>query len=263
MKRTVALLLSLVLLCAALLSCAEEQPPEWTGKQPTVLPDPYETYEAARTYFVALAGVYAAETSTRVATGGAEVEIYRAFASDGQDRYSHIQMRNDVQQTESFICYKEGVAYLSAGGVRLRAMMTEEEYLTRLAGVEGVDLGLLSLRETDLMNVKMREEIGGYYFAVQVAADERQAPFLRAALGKNAYDMYEGGTPTSGVTCVLRFAKDGTPRAVSLTVNILYGGQEIEISSATAYKNFGSVQIPLPENAISYTLIPKDEMPEM
>ena len=262
MKKTLALLLSLVLLCAALLSCAEE-PPEWTGKQPTALPAPYATYEAARAYFVALAGVYAAETSTRVSMEGAEVEILRAFASDGEDRYSHIEMRNETQQNESFTCYKDGIAYLSTGNVRLRALMTKEEYLTRLAGVEGVDLGLLSLLETDLMNVKMREEIGGYYFAVQIAADERQEPFLRAALGKNAYDMYKSGTPLGGVTYVLRFDKNGTPRTVSLTVNVSYQGRQIEISSATTYKSFGNVEIPLPENAASYSFVPKDEMPEM
>ncbi len=261
-KRTLALLLCLVLLCAALLSCAEE-PPEWTAPPPKELPDPYAAYAAARAYFVAVAGAYTVETSTRVALGASEVEIHRLFASDGENRYSQIEMRNDVQQNESFTCYKDGVGYLSAGGARMRAVMTKEEYLSRLAGVEGVDLSLLSLQETDLMNVKMREEIGGYYFAAQVAADERQAPFLRAALGKNAYDIYAEGTPMGGVTYVLRFDEAGIPLTVSLTVDILYRGEQISLSSATVYKKFGNVEIPLPERAADYAFVPKEEMPQM
>ena len=42
-KRILALLLTLVFLCAALLSCAEE-PPEWTGERPTELPAPYAAW---------------------------------------------------------------------------------------------------------------------------------------------------------------------------------------------------------------------------
>lgn len=261
-KRTLALLLTLVFLCAALLSCAEE-PPEWTGKPPKELPDPYAAYQAARAYFVALSDVYAAESSTRVAMEGAEVEIRRVFASDGEERHSLVEMRNDTQQAETFTCYKAGTAYLSTASMRLRAVMTKEEYLSRLAGVEGVDLDLLSLREIDFMNVKMHEEIGGYYFAVQVAIDEGQDPFLRAALGKNAYDMYKNGTPTGGVTYVLRFDQSGAPRTVSLTLDMLYGGRRIEISSATTYKNFSSVEIPLPDRAAEYVLVHKDEMPQI
>ena len=262
MKRSIALLLTLVLLCAALLSCAEE-PPEWTGKEPTALPAPYEAYMVARTYFSSLKGVYAVETSTRVAMGASEVEIHRTFASNGEDRYSHIEMRNDVQQSESFTCYHTGIAYLSAGGQRLRAAMTKEEYLTRLAGVEGVDLSLLSLQDTDFMNIKMHEEIGGYYCAVQVAADERQMPFLRAALGKNAYDMYAEGTPACGVTYVFRFDGAGRLRSLSLSVEILYRGERISLSSATTYKESPVVEIPLPADWGSYALVGKDEIPQM
>lgn len=209
-------------------------------------PKPYDAYRKTCEVLAETNGVYCAETRTLITMGSSTLDIHQAYRTNGTtyDLYSFYSNMAEEQTVQ--YRYVGGIAYVAVNDQKAKYAMTADDFCDRYLPERIADPGLLAFSSLQFYGIHTISEIGGYYFTLHTEPNKNTDAFLEGVLGRNAYTLYQDAT-VGTITFRMHFTEEGTLRSVVTEYDMLYEGNLLSVSAATAYTHIGEgekVEIP-------------------